>query len=170
MKIALVAIGCLAILILGLLIVGTLLPRHHSATRSAAFRTRPDQLFALIAGPQAWRPEVKKYQVIPNPGGPEMWSETDSHGQSITYEVVESKPPVLLKTRIATKGLPYSGGWTFALQDNGGFTTLRIIEDGDVYNPIFRFVSRFIVGHTRSIDTYLTNLGKAVGEQPQIQN
>jgi hypothetical protein len=99
-----------------------------------------------------------------------MWRETDSHGQTILYEVVDRKPPVLLKTRIATPDLPYGGGWTLALHDEGDATTVRITEDGDVYNPIFRFVSRFVIGHTRSIDGYLTSLGQALGEQPKIRD
>jgi hypothetical protein len=170
MKIAVIVIGILALLILTPLVVGALLPKHHIATRSATFRAKPEQLFALISGPPTWRPDVKKYEVVANPGGPEMWRETDSHGHTVLYEVIERKAPVLLKTRIATTGLPYGGGWTLALHDEGSSTTLRITEDGDVYNPIFRFVSRFILGHTRSIDTYLMNLAKALGEQVEVRD
>ena len=145
MKIALIAIGSLAVLILAVFIIGELLPKHHRATRSAAFHARPEQVFALVvAGPPHWRPEVKQYEVITNPGGNKMWRETDSHGNTIAYEEVECKAPILLKTRIT--------------------------EDGDVYNPIFRFVSRFVTGYTRGIDAYLTNLSKALGEQPQIRD
>ena len=168
MKIALIVVGSLAVLIFAVVTVGALLPKHHVATLSARFRARPEQLFALIAGPQTWRPDVKKYEPIPT-GGVEMWRETDSRGQTIEYKVVERKAPILLKTRIATPNLPYGGGWTFGLHDDGGSTTVRITEEGDVYNPVFRFVSRFIMGHTRSIDVYLTNLAKASGEEIQIQ-
>ena len=170
MKIAVIVIGSLAVLILTVLVIGALLPKHHIATRSATFRAKPERLFALISGPPTWRPDVKKYEVVANPGGGEMWQETDSHGQTILYEVVERKAPVLLKTRIATPDLPYGGGWTLALHDEGTSTTLRITENGDVYNPIFRFVSRFILGHTRSIDAYLTNLAKALGEQVEVRD
>ncbi len=99
-----------------------------------------------------------------------MWRETDSHGQTVLYEVIERKAPVLLKTRIATPDLPYGGSWSLALHDEGASTTLRITEEGDVYNPLFRFVSRFILGHTRSIDTYVTNLAKALGEQVEMRD
>jgi hypothetical protein len=37
---------------------------------------------------------------------------------------------------------------------------LRITEEGEVYNPIFRFVSRFIMGHTATIDSYLSAVRK----------
>jgi hypothetical protein len=56
------------------------------------------------------------------------------------------------------------------LRDDGGLTTLRITEEGDVYNPFFRFISRFIIGQTRSINSYLINLAKVLGEQIQIRD
>jgi hypothetical protein len=35
----------------------------------------------------------------------------------------------------------------------------RIVgENGEIYNPFFRFVSRYIVGHHRTIDGYLRAL------------
>ena len=78
MKIAVIVIGSLAVLILTVLVIGALLPKHHIATRSATFRAKPERLFALISGPPTWRPDVKKYEVVANPGGGEMWQETDS--------------------------------------------------------------------------------------------
>jgi hypothetical protein len=41
---------------------------------------------------------------------------------------------------------------------------------GKVYNPVFRFVSRFILGHTQAMDAYLKALGKAVGEEVELRN
>ncbi len=39
-----------------------------------------------------------------------------------------------------------------------GGTRVRVTEDGEVYNPLFRFVSRFIMGHTATMDRYLDDL------------
>lgn len=41
-----------------------------------------------------------------------------------------------------------------------GGTTLRITEDGEIYNPVFRFVSRFFMGYDRTAKTYLADAGK----------
>lgn len=170
MKILFIVIGSLALLIFAIVLIGALLPKHHVVTRSAIFHARPEQLFGVISGPPTWRPDVKKFEPINNPAGPEQWREIDNHGQAITYEVVERKEPVLLKTRIATPNLPYGGGWTFVLREDDGLTTLRITEEGDVYNPFFRFISRFIIGQTRSINSYLINLAKVLGEKIQIRD
>jgi hypothetical protein len=41
----------------------------------------------------------------------------------------------------------------------GGGSELRISENGEIYNVIFRFVSRFVLGYTSTMDTYLRDLG-----------
>jgi hypothetical protein len=69
-----------------------------------------------------------------------------------------------------TTGLPYSGAWSYSLTPEGDSTLVRITEDGEVDNPIFRLVSRFVLGQTRSIDAYLQALGSATGQQVQIKD
>jgi hypothetical protein len=60
--------------------------------------------------------------------------------------------------------------WTLKLEPMDGSTMLRITEQGEVYNPVFRFVSRFVIGQTRTIETYLRNLGAATGQQIEIRD
>jgi hypothetical protein len=47
---------------------------------------------------------------------------------------------------------------------------VQITEDGEVYNPVFRFVSRFILGHTRTMDFYLRALGNATGQGIEVEH
>jgi hypothetical protein len=73
--------------------------------------------------------------------------------------------------RIANPKLPYGGSWTYevsAAADGG--TMLRITEQGEVYNPIFRFVSRFFLSNTKTMEIYLNALGKKFGETVQISD
>ena len=35
-------------------------------------------------------------------------------------------------------------------------------------NPVFRFVSRFVIGHTATIDRFLRDLGKRLGQQEVV--
>jgi len=58
--------------------------------------------------------------------------------------------------------LPLGGKWTYELRPVQGGTTLRITEDGEVFNPIFRFMSRFVFTHHRTIDRYLGDLERRV--------
>jgi len=66
--------------------------------------------------------------------------------------------------------LPYGGSWSFELKPESGETRVRITEDGEVYNPLFRFVSRFVMGQTATLDAYLAAMGKAAGENVQAEN
>jgi hypothetical protein len=88
----------------------------------------------------------------------------------MTYELLAINPPHSIERRIATPNLPYSGSWTFVLTPASNGTDVRITEDGEVYNPIFRFVTRFIMGETATIDAYLRAMGKATGQEVQPQN
>lgn len=160
----------LIVLIGGVLIVGAMLPKRHVASRSAFYRANPEQLFALIAGPQDWRPDVRSSEVVCTAGGRELLRETDRHGQTIDYEIVHKTPPRSLGRRIATPNLPYSGAWTYSLEPSGDGTKVTITEDGEVYNPLYRFVSRFVLGHTSAIDAYLRALGKTTGQDVAIED
>ena len=168
MKILLIVVGCIVLLVACVIVIGLLLPKSHTASRAASYKATPERLFALIAGPQNWRPDVLRCEVVADPAGRELVRETTRNNETITYEIVDRKPPESISRRIATQNLPYSGTWTYTLQPAGATTIVRITENGDVYNPIFRFVSRVIIGHTASMDTYLRALGKATGQEVQI--
>ncbi len=96
--------------------------------------------------------------------------ETTRGGETVTYELLDRVPAKSLTRRIATENLPYSGAWTYSLQPDGEITVVRITEDGQVYNPVFRFMSRFVLGHTRTMDAYLRALGKATGQEVEIKD
>jgi hypothetical protein len=85
-------------------------------------------------------------------------------GDAVTYRVELLEPPRRMVVRIADTGLPYGGTWTYDLAPNGSGTQLTITEAGEVYNPLFRFMSRFVFSQTASIDTYLRALGAKLGE------
>ena len=159
MKIALIVICGLVLVAAAIVAIGALLPKAHVASRSASYRATPEQLFTLISGPQNWRPDVLRWELAPDSGGRNLTRETTRDGETITYEMLEASPPNSIQRRIATENLPYSGTWTYSLQSHGELTTVRITENGEVYNPVFRFVSRYVIGHTRTIDAYLRALG-----------
>jgi hypothetical protein len=169
MKILLIVACGLVLLVLGVVLTGALLPKRHVVSRSASYRATPERLFSLIAGAQDWRPDVCSCEAVPDAGGRELVRETTRNGETITYEILDRTAPTSIKRRIATPGLPYSGMWIYSLQRNGELTTVRITEDGEVYNPVFRFMSRFVLGHTHTLDGYLHALGKAVGHEVQIE-
>lgn len=141
--------------------VGLLLPVKHHVSESARFNVSVEHLWEVITNYGAyptWRRDVSAVERLPDMNGHSVWQETDFHNESIPYETVESIPDKHLVRRIADQKLPFGGTWTFVLEANPEGVTLTITEDGEVYNPVFRFVSRFIVGHSHNIHSYLNDL------------
>jgi hypothetical protein len=135
MKIALLIVGVLVALVVIIALIGLTLPRDHIASRTVRLRrAQPDVFSACTANATdpKWREELK-------------------------LEIVESQSPSKLVTKIGP-GLPFGGTWTYELSTEGGETVLTITERGEVYNPIFRFVSRFVMGHTATMDKFLASL------------
>ena len=162
--------GSLVTLVGVVALIGAMLPLRHSASRRARFRVAPDALYAVIAGPPDWRTGVKSFGVLPDQDGRKQWWEEDSHRQKVTYELMESRPPVRLVTRIADRNLPFGGAWTLDISPTpDGGSELRIREDGEIYNVIFRFMARFFFGYTSSIETYLQDLGAKFGQPVTIE-
>ena len=150
-------------------IVGAMLPKNHVVTRKARFSQPPAVIWEVISGPPTWRPDVRSFEELPDRDGHKVWRETDNHGQKITFERFESRPPVSMVTRIADPKLPFGGSWSHQISPVDGGSSLRITETGEVYNPIFRFVSRFFIGHAASIEKYFTALGNKFGERVTIE-
>jgi hypothetical protein len=136
-------------------LIGAMLPKEHIASGKMLVRATPNQVFLLIAGPSDWR--GVKYELLTET--PLKWRETDSNG-AIVYERVETIAPTRIVNRIADPRLPFGGTWTYEIAPGGSGSVLTITENGEVYNPIFRFVSRFIMGHTATIEKYLRDLAE----------
>jgi hypothetical protein len=83
---------------------------------------------------------------------------------------VASQAPCKLIVRIADAKLPFGGTWTYEITPVAAGSRLRIREDGEVYNPVFRFLSRFVFGYSGTIDAYLKSLERKLAEQPQAGN
>ena len=169
MKWIFVAVGCLCLLAAVVAWIGSTLPVKHQATRKARFHATPGALYAILAGPPDWHPDVKAYGDLPDASGRKMWWEQDGHGKKIRWELVEDRPPVRRVVRIADAGLPYGGAWTFEIAPATDGADLRVHEDGEVYNPVFRFLARYVFGYCGSIEGFLRNLGTKLGEPVRIE-
>jgi len=170
LKIFLVVVVALTALIVIVVVAGWCLPKSHVVSRSITLRQRPGTVFELISNFPAspsWRSDVKRVEMLPAENGRIRFCEAGNNG-TITYEVVESQPAQRLVTQIADKSLPFGGTWIFELQPTADGCRLTITENGEVYNPVFRFVSRFVLGQTRTIDNYLSDLAHKFGETQPI--
>ena len=147
-------------------IIGVMLPRDHVAGMSATIAAAPDAIWAALVDPPgfpAWRRDVQRVEVLAPATTGACWREHGKHG-AITYVVHASDAPRRLVTRIADTNLPFGGEWEYLIEPaDSQASIVTVVERGSVYNPLFRFVSRFLMGHTSTIDAYLRALGKRFG-------
>ena len=161
MRYLLIVVGVLVVLIACIVIVGWFLPVRHHVSRSIVLRATPEEVHALLTDVKnypAWRDGVDSVEPVAATGGSPKFREHGKDG-AILYEVLRDEPRHRV-TRIADPELPFGGQWTYELLPEPSGTRLRITEDGEVYNPVFRFVSRFVMGHARTIEQFLQDVAK----------
>jgi uncharacterized membrane protein len=167
MRIVVVVVAVLATLFIAVLVIGALVPKTHIATRTVVIDAPPDAVWAAITTVEAypqWR-DVQASVTIPPLDGQRAWRETDRDGQQMTLVVLEEIPQRRLVTRIADKNLGFGGTWTYELAPSGRGTQVTIIEDGEIDNPMFRCIARFVIGYHSTMDDYLERLRKRVGNR-----
>src|ERR1044072_2222788 len=107
MKIALLVLLTLAVLVALMAIIGALLPRAHTASRSASYRQTPALIYAVIpdfAAAPTWRGELKAVELLRPREGHACFRETTRHGV-ITYVVIEDRAGERFVTEIADHNL-----------------------------------------------------------------
>lgn len=164
MKWALIAVAALILVGAVIAAIGAMLPKGHLASRSSRFKQPPEAVWKVITGPPDWRPDVRSLERLAPRDGRRSWRETDKRGQAITFESVEEIPPSRLVTRIADDNLPFGGRWILEITPSPDGCVLKITEDGEIYNPFFRFMARFVFGYSGSIEAYLKALHAKFGE------
>lgn len=169
MKWALIIVGTLIGVVLIIVAVGAMLPRDHVVTMTARIAAPQADVWSTITqveGFTKWRPEVTRVEMLPATFHGGSWREHTKNG-SISMAIEKPEPPNRLVTRILDGDLPYGGQWEYELAADGpNATRVTITERGWVSNPLFRFVSRFVMGHTATMDGYLRALGKHFGSEP----
>jgi hypothetical protein len=161
-----IIVGALLFIVLLIVVIGALLPKGHVAARRARFAQPPERIFAIItdfALTPTWRTDIARIELLPPQDGHLVFREHGGH-DAVTYRVETIDAPRQLIVRIADTNLPFGGTWTYDLVPVDGGTQLTITERGEVYNPVFRFVSRFVMSQTATIDRYLRALGTKLGE------
>jgi uncharacterized protein YndB with AHSA1/START domain len=176
----------LFMLLMGAVVIaGGLVAREHQITRTVALAAPPAAVFAAIADLEAmpaWRPEVSRVERVPVPDDQDgllpTYRALGVRG-AVTWTVVEARPPARLTLRIEGAGPGFEGTWVFdvasasnvaSVSDGGSAsdvasagTQLTITERGEIENPLFRFLSRFVVGYGNGLDAYLAALSRHLG-------
>ena len=132
----------LLVIVVVITLVGRSLPVAHVASRTATFRRPAEDVWAAINDPT----------LLSSRGVGE-----------VKFETTQSQPPRKLVRRVVGEK-DFGGTWTCDIVSSPGGSTLTITENGEIYNAFFRFVSRYVIGHHRTIDGTMTALRKRFGE------
>jgi hypothetical protein len=167
MKWLLIAVAVVAGLGVLVFVIGALLPAAHVATIEAEYSAPAERVFASIADVQAgvgWRTGLEQVEILSAPDEPLRWREKTSFG-TLTFRREEFAPPARLVSRIDDVSQGFGGSWIYEVTPRGERTVLRITEEGEVYNPMFRFMARYVFGHYRTLEQYARDLGRHLGEE-----
>lgn len=147
MKYSVVGIVILGLCVVAVVGIGALLPVQHVAKRevelNASTKTVWDAVIMLFA-------------------------DEEKRDQEVIYETRDVVPEKKMVRKITNTDLPFGGQWTIDILEKPNGCVVRITENGEVYQPIYRFMSRFVFGHTASIDSYLKKLQSRLGETTVI--
>lgn len=167
-KALLVVFGVLVILIVAVLVIGLLTPEEHLASRTLKTKQSPQVIWDAIndhADEPKWRDDVASVSSVGEKNRKPVWQENYKDGNTVQLATTESKPPTRLVREIAEEG-PFSGRWEIDISPTPEGSNVKITEIGKVPNPIFRFVSKYVLGHTTQMTKYLTSLANKFGEPP----
>jgi len=169
----LVVAGVLLALVLGVLVAGMLLPEEHHASRTLVTKQSPQAIWDAIndhASEPQWRSDVKSLTSLGERDGRPVWREDYKDGNKVTLMTTESKPPTRIVRELTDLEGPFSGRWEIDIVPTPDGSKVTVTEIGKVSNPFFRFVSKYIIGHTTFMERYLTGLAGKFGEPAQFAN
>jgi hypothetical protein len=167
-----IIVVALVALIIAIFAAGAVLPRKHMASVMTRL-SQPQQVVWLTINNHAddpkWRPDLKSIEKLPDRNGHPVWLETYKNDMKLELEDTMVDGPKQLVRQVHDQGNIFSGTWTIDVTANGdNACTVAITENGEVPNPFFRFMSRFVFGHTKGMEQYLVALASKFGEKPSL--
>lgn len=158
--VAYLVVLCVAAVIIAY-VIGRSLPVTHLASRGERFGAPRHEVWRLVsdvANYPSWRPGLVRVELLPEVEGRLAWREVGRRS-SVEFVAEEAVPPERFVARITSTGLAYGGSWRFELSPEAGGTRLTIVEEGELYNPILRFLVKYVVGETATIEQVLAAVG-----------
>ncbi len=158
----------LVCVLIGVLLVGRNLPQGHEVSRTLTTRHPPEEVWRTITnfeGQTAWRKDLKKVERLPDVGGVPVWRE--DYGSDVLKLQTFIAPEKMRMLRAVLDNRIYTGNWEYVIIPvKEGGCLLRITETAQVRNPLFRFVDHYLIGESKEIEKYETELAAQLGEKP----
>jgi uncharacterized protein YndB with AHSA1/START domain len=160
-------LALLVLLVAAAYVAGLFIPRDHVAALQIDLKAPPERVWSVISDigkTPEWRTGVSRVEMQPQPDGKIRFTESSSQGD-IQFEVLRQDAPVRQVVRVVDDEQPFGGIWTWDLGSRGDAgTRLTITEAGFIKSPLFRTMGIFFFSPTETIDTYLRDLARRLGE------
>lgn len=162
MKIIIIVLLVIAILPL---VIGLFLPTERTFVKTSQFKSSPQEIWNVITDikeQEEWRSDVKSIEMINTQKGKEKWTEIPKRGKPITFQVKTYEPPKRFDIEIVESG--FSGYWEGRINEKNGVTEIEFKEVVVINNPYFKTLSLLFIDLNKTMDLYLANLRKKLGE------
>ncbi len=166
LKWVLIVVGVLVALVLVMLVIGLLLPKGHVASVRVRLRQSPEVVWATLTDFERWsewNSFAKRMERGGEYEGKPVWKLVSSHGE-MPLAVMELDEPRRMVTKIASNDLPFGGTWIYEIDATEDGCDVRVTENGEIFNPFFRFMSRCIFGYHKTLEDFTRSLGAKFGE------
>ncbi len=149
-----------------LYLVGLFVPKTHTYTLEAQFDHPIDLVWQTITDLEAtpsWRRGLDEIERLEDRDGKPLWRLDGDFGT--VYYLVEAAEPMTHYVNRVVDGDDFGGTWTFTLRETPTGCALRITEDGEIYNPIFRTMIHYVYDYGTSVRNYLEDLDAALAQR-----
>ncbi len=156
---AIIAVGLIIGMVAVVWIIGATLPRKHTVSVSKRFETPAETLFKAaidIDGWPKWRSGVDEVIHLDGPG---FRAETISGDDRLAFDFDVDFKQLRMTSNIITEDIPFGGEWIIQVEAIAPKQSrITITENGFVDPPIWRFFSKFLIGHKRTAQQFLDDL------------
>lgn len=167
MKYLLAILGILLAIPVVPFITGMFISETYSVTVSHTYKAPVASVWHSITDVKNypdWRTGVERVEIISDSADSLLWKEYYASTEPITFKATARRNSTQFVVTIVDENLPFGGSWTYRLEQLGTGMRLSITEDGQIYSPIYRFISRFIMGYTGTIRQYMDDLKQKTGK------
>jgi len=157
MKWIFITLGSLVLVGVLIYAIGYFMSIGHTATVEKKFKINKDELWDILTnykGYTEWRRGIKELIV----DDADQWTEINDYGDIVHYQLEIAEEKRIMTIRIMNKDLPYGGFWEFIIDPQEEGCSLKITESGEVYSPVYRFMSKYIFGHDTTLKNYMEDL------------
>lgn len=146
-----------------LFIVGLLIPKQRTFTKTAVLNSNVTKVFNLVTdfkNQTTWRNDVKEIIVIDD----NTWTEVPQKGTAITFKVKRKIENEIFEIEII-EPKNFNGYWVGTFnQKTLNETAIEFKEVVTISNPFFRTLSYLFIDLDKTMDLYIQNLIQKLGE------